>query len=254
MLPNDPENHPAGEPGSPVAPLIDHPKGVGKRWIALLMLCSAVIGGLLMAYLLREPNQKSSQPRSTTPEKVISDQTLELRDGSGEQIASIVAGGGESSVLQIGGTWVYAWADGHATLKLIKSTEGASASNADPFWNDLYVIDVRTFSFPMVTAFRRGHDTRFLSKDFISIWARLYDVIDTRRKSIAEVLSTVELSLIDRNGWQFATLGLTASGDPAIAFTDKKDDVCVAWVQRRGLTPTEPDWWDIAIYEILEMV
>lgn len=81
MMPNYPDNNPGAEAGGPVAPLIGNPKGVGKGWIILLMLCSAVIGGLGVAYLLRGPSQKSVQPQSATREMVIPDQTLELMDG-----------------------------------------------------------------------------------------------------------------------------------------------------------------------------
>jgi hypothetical protein len=55
--------------------------------------------------------------------------------------------------------------------------------------------------------------------------------------------------LHDREGWQFASLGLTESDDPAIALADLNGIVRFAWVQRQTEFSLEQDWWDMAVFD-----
>jgi hypothetical protein len=303
MMPNHSNSNADAETRNPNSPSTSHPKGVRLIWVIIVAFCSTIVGGLLVAYLLREPKQKSIQPQSVTREMVIPDQTLELMDGSGQSIASITAGGGSAtaSVLNIGGFSVLGYQDNHTSMligssyKTILADEAEAerlaasqprksleemlkeaaerskveASQKSPkpkqphSWSDMRGLDVIINSglAPLhVTPFWRDGDFHFepLLKDFADLEpqgliARIrYKIKPSKPKrirSVAEILSTEELRLVDREGWRFATLGLTSSGDPAIVFTDKNGGVRVAWVLRHGLIAGEPDWYDVALFD-----
>jgi hypothetical protein len=68
----------------------------------------------------------------------------------------------------------------------------------------------------------------------------------TSSKSFDDVIPREELRLRNRQGWEFASMGLTESGDPGIALADAKGVVRGVWVQRRSL---DSDWWEFSIFD-----
>jgi hypothetical protein len=63
-----------------------------------------------------------------------------------------------------------------------------------------------------------------------------------------DTVPTEDLRLRDRNGWQFATLGLDSRGNPSIAFADSKSVVRLVWQvidpDRKMFPGAGPTWWD----------
>jgi hypothetical protein len=106
-------------------------------------------------------------------------------------------------------------------------------------------IDIEGHSFePFFMDFEEANPQRYLTRIINRIIPSKPAV-----KTVSEVMATEDLRLADKRGWQFATLGLTSSGDPAFALTDRAGGVQMAWAQRRGHALMEPDWWDIALYQ-----
>jgi hypothetical protein len=289
---------------SPESSPKSHARILRLRWAVILILCTAVLGSLVTALFLRNSNQDSSQLQNAIPEKVIPEQTLELKDSAGNDVASIDAGGGGYTVIGIGGSIAFsvsAYENNHAVIDIpqsyttIQADEAAeraasTAEAAKPWeeqkrdsfekgkakklrqlqpqnwprsWSDLRDFDISInggFDPLTITTFWNDHDTEFIGKDMTdlnstkSVVRLLIELMISkfskpRIRSIAEIMPTEHLRLVDRKGWRLASLGLTSSGDPAIVFTDKNGGVRVAWVQRHGVTPAEPDWWDIALYD-----
>jgi hypothetical protein len=61
-------------------------------------------------------------------------------------------------------------------------------------------------------------------------------------------LPSEDIHLRNRDGWVFASLGTTATGDPALALADAQGSVRLMWALRRGVQ--EADWWwDVAVWD-----
>jgi hypothetical protein len=60
------------------------------------------------------------------------------------------------------------------------------------------------------------------------------------------ILPTEDVRLRSRNGWIFASLGMSNNGEPGIAVADASQNVRIAWFQRRLL---DSQWWEIAVFD-----
>jgi hypothetical protein len=76
-------------------------------------------------------------------------------------------------------------------------------------------------------------------------------LLPSRGRRFDEYVPTEDLHLRNREGWVFASLGLSESGDAGIAIADKRGTVRLTCFERKALRDpsSEPEWWDLAVLD-----
>jgi hypothetical protein len=223
-------------------------------FLALLILVSA-LGGAWISGKLRHDTPPILAPvplPDTTPERVIPEQSLSLHDLKGTPIGSVSVGdnGTVFTLYPVGD--VMAYDTGRTVFHLYKQESGElliAVEGQDVICMDcrgLGDLELRGFEnlrplFQPPTPAPKGliqsiHD-----------WISPPPQPERLAKKSDDVVPTSDLRLVTKKGVRFATLGLTSTGDPAIAFTDSFGRVQLVWVQRAALGNN--DWQDLGAYD-----
>jgi hypothetical protein len=209
---------------------------------ATLVICSAFAGAWISNTLRsRDAQSATTRPLDHTPERVIPEQSLNIAGAGGKPIGSLDAGGG-GTVLHLWPSFaVTAYSDGATTLTLYAREEqqGHGEMMIKLAGQELICIDCPDH---LLWAIFRPLPAKSL-RQYVHDW--FYLPKPTPEKP-DDVVPNADVRLVDKRGWRFATLGLTSSGDPAIALTDIAGNVQVAWVQRRQFPE---DWWELAVFD-----
>jgi hypothetical protein len=220
---------------------------MSARRTLLVVLVSALAGA---GAVLRWQSSISAQHRGTTEprgirEEFIATRALELRNdenplltvGIDDDYVGIMSYGN-------GGPWVAMdiYPGGRASVHIYGSIHGKGGGDVLAIAED----DGFMVSGGANPVF--GRWTQLLKPGF---FGQIHELMSTSRptgKSFDDVIPTEDLRLRNRNGWRFASMGLTDSGDPGIAFADSKGVVRAVWVLRQRPRPG-PDWWEVSIFD-----
>jgi hypothetical protein len=206
---------------------------------AVLMVGSGLAGAWIAVKFHHQdaPTHALVPPPDTTPEKVVPYQSLTLQDKKGNVIGSIIVSD-DSTVFHLSPTAdVVAKEDGRTVFRLWKQDRGElwlSVDGQDLTCMSCPGLDVREplFRQPAPKGLRQSiHD-----------WISPPPQPKLAPKKPDDVVPTSDLRLVNKRGLRFATLGLTSSGDPAIALTDRSGNVQLVWVQRERW---EEDWQEL---------
>jgi len=207
-------------------------------------LLSALIGAgcLLWWQSSASASRQEFREQSNAREEVIPAQTLNVVRGPRQPIADIDVGNGLVSVRLFSGARGWILANVYETGRVYLACDGPSSEVSVGVDEDGLMVRDRD---------RGVIFAKWKESERVTGWAsKIRRVLapPPLGKKVDDVIPTKDLRLRNHQQWRFATLGLTKSGDPGIAFTDTKGGVRLAWVQRQA-PAGDQDWWEFAIFD-----
>jgi hypothetical protein len=216
--------------------------------VVLMMFSSALAGAWISARLRHEaPAVAPASPPDTTPERVIPEQSLSLEGIKGNAIGSVEVRDDGTAFYLYPTAAVLAYDSGRTVLHLWGKEKGGlmiSVSGHDVVCMEcpgVEGMDRLTPLFPQPAPSPKGLGRSIHDLLFPPPPAKLSPTKPD------DVVPTSDLRLVTKRGVRFATVGLTSSGDPAIALTGRSGNVQLVWVQRGQALGD--DWQELAAFD-----
>lgn len=212
----------------------------------------AGFGLLLWLHAVISAQRRSGNPRGIREEFVAS-QGLELRDATGLTVGTLVNTEQlKSLILDTGLGFAKGEIYENRAMLSVGIVTADRATGID--------VEIRDDGFA-ITGRREGNDSRFggewgyrsrAQHEHADIAKRLsmlfaHPEAAGKRSDDDDLIPSQDLQLRDRDGWQFAALGLRANGNPALAIADRDGTVRVMWTQ--STEPVDANSWELAAYD-----
>jgi hypothetical protein len=178
-------------------------------------------------------------PGKSVHEEFVPEQDLSLNDHAGSPI-------GRVSV-----------SDGLVTLYLYTGSDSWVSTSVYSDSSEVFIRCAGNNQATSITVRANGTDISDSKRGFIfgewtdlTLWNRIrYAHMTSRGKRFDDSpnVPTEDLRLRNRQGWVFASLGLSSSGDPGIALADSHGSVRLTFFQRQL---GQRNWWDLAVWDI----
>jgi hypothetical protein len=172
-------------------------------------------------------------------EEFVPEQDLSLDDDAGRPIGRISVSDGLVALYLYTArdSWLSASVYGDSSRVFVQCAGNHEATAITVNANAAYVSDLK-----------RGFI--FVPWKDLTTWTRLrHSLMSSRGKRFDDSpnVPTEDVRLRNRQGWVFASLGLSSNGDPGIALADSNGSVRLTFFQRQL---GQQNWWDLAIWDV----
>jgi hypothetical protein len=203
-------------------------------------IASGVVGATAVLWWQSAHSSAIDRSRGkSVHEAFVPEQDLSLSDHAGRPIGRISV------------------SDGLVALYLYTASDSWLSASVYSDSSRVFVQCAANHESTAITVNANGADVSDLKRGFVfvqwsdlTLWNRLrYALMSSRGKRFDDSLNlpTEDLRLRNRQGWIFASLGLSASGDPGIALADSNGSVRLTFFQRQL---GQQNWWDLAVWDI----